>query len=500
MPVPALIPVPVSARPTGGSPFALAGAGITGDPDAAATLAALVRERTDADLPYTGDGRIRLVAGGGGPAESYRLVSGADGIEVAGADAAGLFYGVHTLAQLLAPRDEGWEVPAVEIADAPRFAWRGVMLDVARHFLPVADVCAYIDRAAALKFNRLHLHLTDDQGWRLALRSRPELTARAAAGAVGGDPGGFYTREDYAAILAHAAACHMVVVPEIDVPGHTHAVGLAYPELVADPVISDEVRAAAVAHGGGLPVRGTPYTGIAVGFSSLRTDDERTYAFLADVLGEVAALTPGPWVHLGGDEALGTRPADYATFITRAVDLVAATGKTPVLWHEAARVPDLPCDIVAQYWGGVADAAAHAADLRRAGTVILSPSDVAYLDMKPEPGFPLGLEWAGGPTSLRDAYGWEPSDVVPGLDAEDLLGVEAPLWGETVRTLADLDALAFPRLAAIAEIAWSPAPGAHPARTWESFAPRVDALVPLWRGAGVALPDGAAGARRRLGG
>lgn len=496
MPALPLVPAPVRATALDATPFELAGATVTGDPDAAAELARLLTARTGtAPQPAAGpDAGIRLVLSPGGTPESYTLRADAAGVRVEGADAAGVFFGVQTLAQLVRRDiDSGggaWVVPAVEVDDAPRFRYRGMMLDVARHFHPVETVTAVIDRMALLKLTHLHLHLSDDQGWRLALRTRPELTARAAGTAVGGDAGGFYTREDWTAILDHAVARHVVIVPEIDVPGHTHAVGLAYPELVADPVITAEVRGASERFGGGLPASGTPYTGVAVGFSSLRTDDERTYEFLADVFGELASLTPGPYVHLGGDEALGTDPADYAGFVARAVDIVAATGKTPIVWHEAAAVPDLPCDVVAQYWSFVhpstdperaaADAAAAAA-ARSAASVILSPADAVYLDMKPEPGFAVGLEWAEGPTPLADAYGWEPSAVVPGLDEEDILGVEAPMWSETVRTLADIDALAFPRLAAAAELAWS----SPETRDWASFLDGVAAQAGLWTALGI---------------
>jgi hexosaminidase len=489
-----LVPYPSHVDVRGGDAFALDTAAVTGDPDAAAALARLLAARTGRTPDGSGGGRVVLRLGHDGPAESYALRADASGVEVVGADAAGLSYGVHTLSQLIEHQDGGWRVPAVDIVDAPRFAYRGMMLDVARHFFPVADVEAVIDRIAALKLNHLHLHLSDDQGWRLELRSRPALTERASSGAVGDAPGGFYRREDYARIVSYAATRHVTIVPEIDVPGHTHAVGLAHPEIAAEPQISDEVRATAERFGGGLPVAGEPYGGIAVGFSSLRTDDERTYAFLADVFGELAALTPGPYLHLGGDEALGTPPDAYARFVSRAVEIVAATGKTPVVWHEAAAVAGLPAAVVAQYWSfahpsadpartAVDAAAAEAA--RAAAAVILSPADAVYLDMKPEPGFPIGLEWAEGPTSLADAYGWEPADRVPGLDPARILGVEAPLWAETVRTLADVDALAFPRIAAAAEIAWSPPPVASAERTDAAFRTRLGALAPLWRAQGI---------------
>ena len=244
-------------------------------------------------------------------------------------------------------------IPAIEISDAPRFAYRGVMLDVARHFQTVDTIKAYIDRAAGLKFNALHLHLSDDQGWRIQLDSRPKLTELASGTSVGGDPGGFLTKADYVEIVAYAATRHMTLIPEIDMPGHTHAVGLAYPELAEAPVLTDEMREQARAEGIAGPVPGRPYEGTVVGFSSLKIHDEATYDFIADVFGELAAMTPGPYLHLGGDESLGTDADDFAEFVTRASGIIADLGKTPIAWHEAGAAPDLADTTIGQYWGFV---------------------------------------------------------------------------------------------------------------------------------------------------
>ncbi|WP_396656589.1 family 20 glycosylhydrolase [Microbacterium sp.] len=425
----------------------------------------------------------------GGPPESYRLRVDGTGIEITAADEAGLFYAVQTLEQLQTFHGDSWSIPAVEIADAPRFGYRGLMLDVARHFFDVDTVKAVIDRAASLKLNRLHLHLSDDQAWRIALAARPLLAERASASAVGGDPGGCYTKADYAEIVRHAAERHMTVVPEIDMPGHTHAVGLAHPELVEDPVVSDAVQDAAARFGGGLPTAGEPYTGFAVGFSSLRVGDEATYDFVADVFGELAAMTPGPYLHFGGDESLATSDDDFAVFVARVSQLIADLGKTPIAWHEAGAAPRLDDTTIGQYWGFTTPTAGMDEKARAfvagGSQLILSPADAVYLDMKPEAGFPLGLEWADGPTSVRRAYEWEPADLIDGVGENAILGVEAALWTETVRTLHDIDTLAFPRLAAAAEAAWSPATGASALRTWESFRTRVGRLGPLWARRGI---------------
>lgn len=500
-----LVPAPAHASSPGGAPFRLSsGTAIVGDAnaaDAVAALRTLIQRRTGLRLSSVG------AAGPGAPtlaleidrvgrAESYRLRADTASVTVAAADAAGLFYGVQSLGQLITATDADWVIPAVQIDDEPRFAYRGVMLDVARHFFDVDTVRAYIERAAALKFNVLHLHLTDDQGWRLQLRSRPALTDRASSTAIGGDRGGFYTQNEYREIIAHAAAHHMTVVPEIDLPGHTHAVSLAYPELCEPPVLSEHVREVVREYGGGLPTSGAPYEGMAVGFSSLKIHDEATYAFLADVLGEVAALTPGPYLHIGGDEALGTSAADYAEFIGRATALAAATGKTPITWHEAGASAALTPGTIGQYWGFVsptdgADDKARAF-VAHGGRLILSPADAIYLDMKFAADAPLGLTWARGVTSGQRAYEWDAAAVVPGIDDSGILGVEAPLWTETVRTLDDIDALAFPRIAAAAEAAWSPPWKASEDRTWDSFRARVGDLGPLWARLGIhftALPE-----------
>ena len=487
---------------------------LSGEADAAAALSALIAVRTDGEVnPSTtpgidgtgadgtrvdgggtpgtvpGDPVIELRIAPGGVPESYRLEVDAASVVVTGADAAGLFYGVQTLGQLIAREAGGFSLPAVRIEDAPRFAYRGVMLDVARHFLPVPIVKAYIDRAVSLKFNALHLHLTDDQGWRIHLESRPRLTELASTSAVGGDDGGFYTKADYREIVTYAASRHMVVVPEVDLPGHTHAVGLAYPELAEAPVLSALLPEVANQHGGAVPTAGEPYTGMGVGFSSLRIHDEATYEFVADVVGELAAMTPGPYLHIGGDEALGTTAEDFALFVERATAIVADLGKIPVTWHEAGAASGIDPSTVGQYWGFTTptdgmDEKARTFVRNDAG-LILSPADAVYLDMKYDADSHLGLTWANGPTSVERAYAWEPAAVIDGVTDADILGVEAPMWTETIRTLDDVDEMAFPRIAAAAEAAWSPASTASGLRTWESFRVRVGALGPLWARLGI---------------
>lgn len=485
-----LIPLPASVTVGEGGMPLIDGTRIIAEPGsepAASALAAAITTRCGLRIPVLADaaqpGDVVLRVDDTGTAEGYRIRIG-EGAELSG-DPAGLFYGVQTLRQLLQKHGAQWRLPQIEIADAPRFRYRGVMLDVARTFFDVEVVKEFIDRASALKFNRLHLHLTDDQGWRLQIDSRPLLTERASRTAALGRPGGFYTKDDYREIVRYAAERHMVVVPEIDLPGHTHAIGLAYPELMEEPVLNDSLIAESARLDQPLPFAGEPYQGWGVGHSSLKIHEEGTYAFLRDVLSEVAHLTPGPYLHIGGDEALGTPQPDFDVFIERVTALTAELGKTPVAWHEAGSAAVAP-GTIGQYWGHTSPHGDHAAQARRfaerGGSLVLSPSNVAYLDQKYDTEFPLGISWAGL-IDTRTAYEWEPEALIPDLPADAILGVEAPLWAETLETLADIDQLFFPRALALAEIAWSPPAGAAE-RSWERFRLRAAAIAPFWDAAG----------------
>ncbi|BDZ63751.1 hypothetical protein GCM10025877_06890 [Agromyces mangrovi Wang et al. 2018] len=250
-------------------------------------------------------------------------------------------------------------VPAVRIADAPRFAYRGVMLDVARRFFPVEEVLRLIDEIALVKANHLHLHLTDDQGWRIAVDAYPALTGIGASTSVDGRGGGHYSKADYARIVAHAASRHLTVVPEIDLPGHTHAALTAVPELNPDGVAP------------------APYEGVEVGFSGLDPHAPATWTFVERVLGEVAAMTPGPYLHIGGDETLSTSEADYLAFVARATAIAAGTGKTVIGWHELGKSRELPAGTIGQYWSWTTPQDDSAERTRsfvaQGGRVILSP-------------------------------------------------------------------------------------------------------------------------------
>lgn len=485
-----VVPAPVSAVAGEGRMPITAAARIAGDSPSATELIDAVERRTGIRLLPANEGSaditLRIDPEVAAP-EGYTLTVG-DTAEVVGADEAGLFYGVQTLLQLLREDQDGiWSLRHAEIADAPRFPRRGIMLDVARHFFGVDDVKRCIDAASALKLNHLHLHLSDDQGWRIQIDSWPLLTELSSSTSAGGDPGGFYTKDDYREIVAHAGSRHMIVIPEIDLPGHTHAIGVAYPELVEAPALNDDLIAESARLGQPLPVAGESYLGWGVGHSSVRIHDERTDDFVRDVVRELAELTAGPYLHIGGDESLSTPQADFDHFAERATAIVVEAGKVPVAWHEMGSAANIAEGTVGQYWGKTTPEGTHAEEaarfVGRGGALILSPSNTAYLDMKYDADYPLGLTWAAI-IDVRTAYEWEPTAVLDVPDAA-ILGVEAPLWSETTRTYADVESLVFPRAAAQAEIAWSPK--AAPERTWESFRERLGAMAPLWKAEGISF-------------
>ena len=395
--------------------------------------------------------------------EGYELTVAADAVRITGRTPAGVFYGVQTLRQLMpsslehqAPRPHPISIPAAQIEDRPRFVWRGAMLDVARHFFGPADVRRYIDLLALYKFNRLHLHLSDDQGWRLEIKSWPNLTAHGASTSVGGGAGGYYTQQDYTELIAYARDRFITVIPEIDMPSHINAALASVPELNCDGVAP--------------PL----YTGIEVGFSNFCVDKEITYKFIDDVVREIAALTPAPYFHMGGDEVKKLTPAQYRAFMERVQGIVASHGKTAIAWDEVAAATLLPSTIVQQW------RPQEKFQVPPATKVILSPAHKIYLDMQYHTASPIGLHWAAY-IDVPEAYGWDPATVLPGVNEESILGVEAPLWSETLATMRDVEYMAFPRLAGAAEIAWSPKAN----RTWDEYKGRLAAQAQRWSALGI---------------
>ncbi len=518
----ALVPQPVSQQAVGGAGFTLTPqtriAVLSKDSAAVGVgtyLSKLLAPATGYDLPVVGDTRApknAVVLDPNGPkrlgTEGYTLKSGKNGVVVEAYGAEGLFRGVQTLRQLLpaavespTKQSRAWTVSPVQISDSPRYEYRGVMLDVARRFFPVAQVKRYIDEAAAYKINTLHLHLTDDQGWRIAIDALPDLT-KVGASTQSGFTGGtdwYYTAADYKEIVSYATSRFMTVVPEIDGPGHTEAALASVPDLNCD----DKAKA--------------PYSGFDVGISLYCMEDGthagNTRRFLQTVIKAVAKLTPGPYIHLGGDETPQATPEQYAAYVKAATDAAVGRGKTVMAWHQLGQAT-IPAGSLLQYWGeeddrksiGTAEETNSVRFVRngvaQGAKFVMSPSDHAYLDMKYDVSTPYGLSWSGY-VPVQRSYDWDPATITGKVDgsgsivpAQKIAGVEAALWADrayegsgdlptpTTRwpePQAYADYMSFPRLPALAEVGWSP----QSARDWNGFRQRLAQQGPRWTAAGI---------------
>lgn len=362
---------------------------------------------------------------------------------------AGLVFGIQTLRQLFPPsiemkqvQEQEWYIPSGIIHDFPKYKHRGSMLDVARHFFSVDDVKRYIDLLACYKMNILHLHLADDQGWRIEIKSWPKLTEIGGSTQVGGDKGGFYTQEEYKNIVSYAQERFITIIPEIDMPGHTNAALASYAELNCDDKATEL------------------YTGTKVGFSSLCIHKEITYKFIDDVVREIAALTPGKYFHLGGDESHSTKHDDFIYFINRVVKIVEDNGKIPVGWDEIAHA-DISENTIIQYWANNENAKKG---LSKGAQVIMSPAAYAYIDMKYDSTTVLGLAWAGL-IEVDKAYQWNPDTMIHEINTNQIAGIESPLWSETVTNMDEIEHMLFPRLPGYAEIAWAQ----DSLQNWETY-------------------------------
>ncbi|MFD3516706.1 beta-N-acetylhexosaminidase [Streptomyces sp. NPDC058657] len=461
---------------------------------------------------------LRLVRDGTLAAEAYRLdVDASRGIELRGGSAAGVFWAAQTLRQLLgteafrgAPvtRGEGagWSVPAQVIEDAPRFGWRGLMLDVARHFMPKDDVLRYLDLLAAHKLNVFHFHLTDDQGWRIEIKRHPRLTEAGSwrprtkwghrASPLWNDTphGGYYTQDDIREIVAYAAARHITVVPEIDIPGHSQSAIAAYPELGNTDVV-DTASLGVWDTWGVNP--------------NILAPTDTVLRFYEGVFEEVLALFPSEFVHIGGDEAPKDQWKESATAQARIAELglsgedelqswfvrhfdtwLSARGRRLIGWDEILEGGLAPGAAVSS-WRGYAGGIAAA----RAGhDVVMCPEQQVYLDHRqhggPDEPVPIGYV-----RTLEDVYRFEPVplELTP-EEARHVLGTQANVWTEVMENRARVDYQVFPRLAAFAEVAWSalPAPAARDFTGFESrmetHCRRLDALGVDYRRPGGPLP------------
>jgi hexosaminidase len=366
---------------------------------------------------------------------------------------AGLIRGIQSIMQLLPadirktePQETKWRIQTGSVYDYPTYAHRGAMLDVSRHFFGVDAVKRYIDFLAAYKMNVLHLHLTDDQGWRIEIKSWANLTTHGGSTEVGGGKGGFFTQEDYKEIVRYAGERYIMVVPEVDMPGHTNAALASYPELNCN---------------GKAPEL---YTGTDVGFSSLCIDKAITYAFVDSVIRELAAITPGDYIHIGGDESHATKEKDYIQFIEKVQVIVNKYGKKMIGWDDIT-AGNLNNTSVAQHWATAKNAQKA---VKQGVKIIMSPAKKAYLDMQYDSTSRIGYHWAAY-IEVDSGYIWSLEERVKGVNQEDILGIEAPLWTETVQTMDDIEYLVFPRLLGYAEMGWT----ATEKRNWDNYKKRL---------------------------
>jgi hexosaminidase len=458
-----------------------------------------------ANLPATGGTRAD---GGDRDTERYALTIGADGIELRALAPEGIFRGLATLVQIAATaaaHGTAIALPPLSILDAPRFAWRGFSFDIVRTAFTVDEVKRVIDLLALYKVNVLHLHLTDSEGWRIEIDAWPRLAEVGGQTAAQGRPGLFYSKADYREIVRYATDRFITIVPEIEMPGHTAAIFSAYPELAGDGADPSTANLEQAAY-----------------FQAMHPDHPRIFGFIEDVLTEVAALTPGAWLHIGGDEALGMDEELYRRFVARVKPIVAGLGKSFVGWQETARAGLAPGD-VAHLWispgqGNIDDidlddlpegfelppegsevlnafaeflkVAEGDLDLAlgQGASILVSQQSRSYLDTKyrepsTDPAQAADQRRLGMPfypkSTVEEFYSWDPTTIRPTLTEERVAGVEGAIWCETVTSLDDIFFLLLPRLPGIAEKGWSPAV-TEEAAAWAGYAPRISAHPAIW--------------------
>ncbi|HUQ64930.1 MAG TPA: family 20 glycosylhydrolase [Flavitalea sp.] len=505
---PSIIPQPVSVKEgsgsfkiTSGTPIELSGSNLTG---IGKYLSQILSPATGFSLKINtvssfSNGSIQLRLSGK-PAknkEAYELVVTPSAITITADSTAGLFYGIQTILQLLPKEIESkkelknieWVVPAVTINDYPRFAWRGAMLDVARHFFTKEEVKDFINNMVKYKFNVLHFHLTDDQGWRIEIKSLPQLTRVGAwrplrTGKWGNTPkpdpsepktyGGYYTHDDIRELVKYAADRFMTILPEIEGPGHSLATIASYPELsctdsnyyvsVGDKIINWHSK----------------------GFTALLDNtlcpaNEKVYAFLDKVFTEVADLFPSEYIHMGGDEC----PKDFwrnnpqvkdlmqqenlkdmnevqSYYVKRVEKILRSKGKKLIGWDEILE-GGLPADAAVMSWRGM-KGGVHAA--KEGHKVVMSPYNHAYYDLYQ--GDPLAEPPTYDMLRLRDSYKFEP--VPEGVDPVMVMGGQGNLWTEQIQNMRAVQYMVWPRALAVSESVWSP----KDSRNWKNFVARVE--------------------------
>jgi hexosaminidase len=445
--------------------------------------------------------------------EGYELTVATNSVVIRAPTQAGLFYGVQTLFQLLPPEafstntvpNMAWQIPCVYIEDWPRFKWRGFLLDVSRHYFNKSEVETFLDAMAMHKLNVFHWHLTDDHGWRIEIKKYPKLTevgAWRAGGGFGFDPktttaygpdgryGGFYTQDDIREVLQHAAARHITIVPEIEMPGHATAALAAYPQYSCTGGPFEPLMTAGIFNGIYDPAK------------------PETFQFLSNILGEVAHLFPGQYIHVGGDEvppetwknsadcqALMKREGlkneeELQSWFTRHIEtMVNADGHSMIGWSEILR-GGLPKNAAVMDWiGGAKEAAAAGHD------VVMTPTAYCYFDFYQSSNHvnePKAATW-GGPLTLSKMYAFDPmpTNVPPELQSH-ILGAQGNLWTEQIPNARQAQYMTFPRACALAEDTWS----AKDAKNWDDFlrrlqvqAKRFDELNINYRHAAIETPE-----------
>lgn len=373
--------------------------------------------------------------------EAYRLEVDRHGVTIHALYPAGAFYGCQTLRQLVQPETK--EIPFVKIEDAPRYGWRGLMLDVSRHFFDKPTILQLLDSMADYKLNRLHLHLTDDQAWRLDIEKYPELARVGARGNYSDSnaPPQFFTRAQMREIIEYAARRHIIVVPEIDMPGHAGAAVRAYPQLDG-------------------------------GMHTFNPASAETCDFLQDVLTETMEIFPSQWIHLGGDEVNRSAWKDKADvlqrmrvggvtntqeledyFVNRMAGFVTAHGRTPMGWDEIVAAKPRADTVI--FWWRHDKPAILAQALSAGHPVVLTPRSPCYFDYPQDKTYPqIGWKLFNTPEAVYQ--GPAIPATISAAERKQILGVEACIWTERIPTVSYLQFMANPRMAALAEMAWTP--------------------------------------------
>jgi hexosaminidase len=506
---PAIIPIPTEATYPAGKFNLPASISISGPSDpqmkvAYATLVGKLKVATGRSVSLKSAGaatiQLQLVSNTKLGAEGYELQVNSSGVKIKATKLAGLFYGIQTLYQLLPKEIESksvakgvqWAIPYAQITDTPRFAWRGQMFDVARHFFSKEDVKKFIDDMVEYKYNILHFHLTDDEGWRIEIKSYPNLTKKGAFNVKKegrfttfskpepNEPrtyGGFYTQEDIKELVKYGQERFVNIVPEIDVPGHSMAAVASYPELSCTPG-ADKYEV----------ISGEPFIDWSHGHPEALQDNtlcpanENVYTFLDKVMGEVASLFPYEYIHMGGDECpknywdknpeiLALRAREglknsqevQAYFVRRLEKIISGKGKRMLGWDEILEGGGLPKGTAVMSWRGIRGGV-EAAKLGH--EVVMTPNDNVYVDLMQGD---VALEPPVYRTvRLTDSYAFNP--VPDGVDAKLVKGGQANMWSEQLYNYRHLQYMMWPRALAISESLWSP----NENKNWDNFISRVE--------------------------